>query len=137
MLNNIKTYFISIPAICISTFIFLFKLHYYNEYISERYLNGNGLNIASAFSIAGDPRYRDYLIGGFFFIFLLIISAAVAVIFSIKNYKYDNNFIFVGIATPILNLVILIVLLVMFSNPVLIVFTIFIGGGGLYAVSQS
>ncbi|WP_368901066.1 hypothetical protein [Oceanobacillus oncorhynchi] len=124
-----KFYFIIEGIIVIATVIFMFMLRNFNQelaFIQGMYNN----KIESAFAIASTPGYFGYLAMGFFFVFVLVA-------YSIKCFKLVITLDFRIIINCIINVILLIRLLVIFSNPVLTTFATLLLVAGLFIIANS
>lgn len=97
---------------------FIIKLNNYSQIlhlIQEKYSEDSWFNIQMAIEIASEPSYFKYLIKGFLFIVLLVIYPYILFKF---NRSIDTIFI------VLINLTLLIILLVVFCNPILTSFAV-------------
>lgn len=122
-----KGYFICEILVGIATLIFTIKLNSYNEILKSiqcKYDN----EIEQALGIASHPDYFNYFLWGIIFIALLIGYT----IFIFKSRIGSEALIIF-----IINFVLLIVLLIIFWNPILTTFAILLLGGGIFTIANN
>lgn len=124
-----KGYMIGEGIVVVATLFFIMKLHKYNQVLHEIQKNYDN-NIQKTIQIASEPNYFNYLLGGAFFI-------AVLVGYTLFIFKSGSSLEGIGWVLSLINICLLIILLVVFWNPVLATFAALLLGGGLFALANS
>lgn len=126
-LIKFKLYYLLELVVMAITIRFIWILHVYNQLIYIIRINYSD-QVIQTLKVMSEPHYFNYLLGGGFFIFLLVVFT----LFVIKTKIGINGGIFLGI-----NLILLIILLITFWNPVLATFAILLIGGGSFVMASS
>ena len=122
-----KEYLIGDGLLLLIVSVFTVMLHVYNQKLHEiQMLYENP--ISQAFAIAAEPYYYYYLIAGFVFIILLIGTPVFCK-------KKSCNLLSLCIIIFI-NLIMLIILLIVFWNPVLAAFATTLAIGALLTIAK-
>lgn len=122
-----KGYFIGEFLLIITTVVFTIKLNSYNKILSSiqsRYDN----KIQQALEVASHPDYFTYFLLGIIFIALLVWYT----VFTFKA-KIGNEILIVAL----INLILLIVLLIVFWNPIVTTFAVLLISGGVCMIANS
>lgn len=126
-LSEYKWYYFFEVLVVGITIWFICRLKDYNQVlynIQERYPS----KIQQTFEIAAEPNYFNFLLGGGFFILLLVLFT-----FFILKMKIEIN----GVIFLFVNFILLLVLLVTFWNPILTTFAMLLIGGTVFVMAGS
>lgn len=129
-----KRYWLSFSIIWGITIIIIIGILMYNSYLSRTYLRQESLNFINALQIVNDPWYFFWFFVGLTDIFSLIGSACYIIIKEL-NYTYKASS--VVLLAPIINLVALIILIYVYSNPILLAFAFVVMIGGAFMFISS
>lgn len=111
-------------------------IHFYNQDLNRKYLHGKSLNLISAFSIIGDSNYLQFFFLGLFFILLLVFTAVISIVVPLKNSRFLSEYIYILIFGFMVSVVLLIILIIEYNNPIFMAFAIASGIGGMFFVGQ-
>jgi len=123
-----KLYFIGQGIIFVATTIFIVFLRRYNRSLAEIQEMYDS-PLLRAWRIMEDPYYLRYLIAGLFFIVLLIS-------FAIKSFKVAIEDTPILLINVLVSLILLIILLVVFWNPILTTLAVIALGFGVLAYAK-
>lgn len=126
-MEEYRGYFIGEGIVVLLVGIFTFKLYKYNQIlheIQERFPN----MIQQTIEIAQETNYINYLSGGFFFVFILIGYTVLV---------FKARLGMSGLVILCINFVLLVVLLIIFWNPVLATFACLLLGGGIAIIASN
>lgn len=136
--QKVQSYLIGLPVIWILSIslIVIIKITFYNNYLPKTYLKGNLMTTATAFRIISDNYYITVLISGFIGITILVFVGVSSVIQGLKGADNDSRFFWIAVFGPLINLILLIILLVVYSSPILIAFAMVIGISGVFLARE-
>lgn len=104
----------------------------YNDYLTINYLKNGKIDILSALKVIGDKYYLIYFILGILGIISLVLIFLNDILYGIRNSKDIIKELFLSAIT----IFILIILLVIYSNPILITFAMVLGLGCILMLVQ-
>lgn len=106
-------------------------VHFYNKHLDNVYkINGNRITILKAFEIISD---RNYMI--IFFLGILTLIMLISV--SIYTISHSYNDRFNKIIVPLINIILFVMLIVIYWNPIFLAFAMVAGVGGLFVLGSS
>lgn len=107
----------------------------YNNYVSRTYLGKEKLNFVNALEIVNDPWYFFWFFIGLVDIFSLVAAPCYVLIKEINQYSKAIAPIVAGF---VISIILLIVLLLVYSNPILLAFAFvaMVGGGFMFISSE-
>ena len=129
--RDVQKNWITFLVIWIATIILAVIIHLYNNYLSRTYLKGQGLNIVNAFEIISDEYYLPWLLVGLIMVLLLVYAGVSSL--TKGNKEGDPLMSIIG---PLVSLILLIILIFIYSNPILLALAIALGVGGAFIAGQ-
>ena len=124
-----KNYCFFLIVIGILSILVIIGISFYNQYLSRTYLKGKELNFVSALKIVNDAWYFFWFFLGLANIFALVASPCVILI---KEEKYNKKALLPIVGGFIINIMMLITLLIVYSNPILLAFSFVVIIGGAF-----
>lgn len=122
-----KKYFIGEFIVMIGTIVFIFKLNSYNKILQD-IQNKYDNKIQQVLQIASEPDYFKYLLGGFIFILLLVLYTVY-----VFKAKIGNEIFIIAL----INIILLIILIIVFWNPIITTFAVLLISGGVFIIANS
>lgn len=135
-LSNKKHFWWITGSIWLFSVCVIICTHFYNQYLNREYLKGKKLDLISALSILGDPSYLHFFFLGLFFVLLLVFTTVISIVVPLKNSRFLSEYIYILIFGFMVSVVLLVILIIEYNNPIFMAFAIASGIGGMFFVGQ-